>query len=188
MTHGRDGRRDDSHLHEARRRIHVAGETRQDAAGLHVVELRQRQVEQTIEERLTQRQHEADVEDPLTVVLERPEKVRRDDDRQVRDARELQRPEPSGGVEGAVEQDAVDDEPHEQRLNHLDRGRQQREPENDRDGQPMRPQPRQIDAEIFATLGLDIYETLRRYFGRVLALFIEPPEAIIPDEGQEASA
>ena len=52
-------RRDDRHLHEARRRVDVAGQPRQDAAGLHVPELGQRQVQQPVEQRLPQRQHHA---------------------------------------------------------------------------------------------------------------------------------
>ena len=65
----RDRRRDDRHLQQAGRRVDVAGEARQDAAGLHVPELRQRQVQQPIEQRPPQRQHHAHVEQLLAVVL-----------------------------------------------------------------------------------------------------------------------
>jgi hypothetical protein len=59
------------------------GEAREHAARLHVVKLGQRQVKQAVKQRLPQREHEADVEDALAVVLERAEQVRGDDDRQV---------------------------------------------------------------------------------------------------------
>ena len=66
----RDRRRHDRHLQQSRRRIHVARDARQDAAGLHVPELRQRQMQQALEQRTPQRQHHARVQEPLPVVLQ----------------------------------------------------------------------------------------------------------------------
>ena len=77
----RDGRRDDRHLQQAGRRVHVAGQARQDAAGLHVPQLRQRQVQQPVEERAPQRQHHLRVEQALPVVAHDADERRQQDHR-----------------------------------------------------------------------------------------------------------
>ena len=55
-------RRYNRHLKQARRRIDVAGEAGEDPARFHVPQLRQRQMQQPIEQRTAQREHDADVE------------------------------------------------------------------------------------------------------------------------------
>ena len=86
----RDRRRDDRHLQQSGRRLDVAGEPRQDAARLHVPELRQRQVEQPVEERAPERQHDPDVQQALAVVLEDADEVGEDDDADERGAGEVE--------------------------------------------------------------------------------------------------
>ena len=66
----RERRRHDRHLQQPGRRVDVAGEARQDAAGLHVPQLRQRQVQQPVEQRPAERQHHPRVQQALAVVLE----------------------------------------------------------------------------------------------------------------------
>ena len=44
------GRRHNRHLQQPRGRVHVAGQARQDAAGLHVPQFGQRQVQQPFEQ------------------------------------------------------------------------------------------------------------------------------------------
>ena len=66
----RDGGRHDGHLQQPGRRVHVAGQAGQDAAGLHVPQLGQRQVQQPVEERPAERQHHPHVQQALAVVLE----------------------------------------------------------------------------------------------------------------------
>ena len=61
-----------------------------------------------------------------------------------------------------VEQHAVDDEPHEQRLDHLQAGADEREPEDDADAVAMRPQPAQIFAKVLASLAAEPCGRLRR--------------------------
>ena len=55
-------------------------------------------------------------------------------------------------VEVRVEQHAVDDEPHEERLDHLQAGADEREREDDGDAVAMRPEPAEVLAEILAPL------------------------------------
>ena len=62
------GRRDDRALEQPGRRVDVAGEPREDAARLHVPQLRQRQMQQPVEERAPQRQHDLRVEQALAIV------------------------------------------------------------------------------------------------------------------------
>ena len=51
-----------------------------------------------------------------------------------------------------VQQDAVDDEPHEQRLDHLESRGRQRQREHRRDAVAMRPEPAEILANVLAAL------------------------------------
>ena len=53
------------------------------------------------------------------------------------------------GVQGGVEQDAIDDEPDEQRLDHLEAGGHQRQHEDRGDREPVRPQPPQVLAHVY---------------------------------------
>ena len=69
QPHERDRRRHHGHLQQPRRRVHVAGDARQDAAGLHVPQIGQRKVQQPLEQRAAQREHDARVQEPLPVVL-----------------------------------------------------------------------------------------------------------------------
>jgi hypothetical protein len=131
-------------------RIDVAGEPRQDAAGLHAPKFRERQVHEPVEERAAEREHHAHIEQALAVVLPRPQQVRKDDDREKQGAGQLQTGEAGAGVEPGVEQDAVDDEAHEQRLNHLQRCRHEGQNKDRDDASAMRPEPAQVVAEIFA--------------------------------------
>ena len=80
----------DRHLQQPGRRLDVAGEPREDAAGLHVPQLRQRQVEQPVEERPPQRQHHPHVQQALAVVLEDADQVGEDDDADKRGAGQVE--------------------------------------------------------------------------------------------------
>ena len=149
----RDRRRDDRHLQQAGRRVDVAGETRQDAAGLHVPQLRQRQVQQPVEQRPPQRQHDPHVQQALAVVLEDADARSRGRSRATNTrAGEVQARQARGAVERRVQQHAVDDEPHEERLDHLEPGDDQREQEEHADRVAVRPQPAQVIAQVFAPL------------------------------------
>ena len=148
--------RHDCHLQEAGRRLDVAGESRQDAARLHVPQLGQRQVEQPVEERPPERQHHPHVQQTLAVILEDPGQIREDDHADKRGAGQMEAREPRRPVERRVQEHAVDDEPHEERLDHLEPGADQREDEDGADRVAMRPQPAQVVAQVlapFAALG-----------------------------------
>ncbi len=89
----------------------------------------------------------------------------------------MQAAQPLGLVEGGVQQDAVDDEPHEQRLDHLEPRHHQREEEHQRDAAAMRPEPADVLAEVLAALaaaptGLRGGLGLGRWRGRVRLLFL----------------
>ena len=60
--------------------------------------------------------------------------------------------QPRGAVERLVEQHAVDDEPHEERLDHLEAGGDQREHEEAGNREAVRPQPVHVVAQVFAPL------------------------------------
>ena len=66
----RDRRRHDRHLQQSRRRLDVAGEARQDAARLHVPQLRQRQVQQPLNSERRSDSITCMLRMPLAVVLE----------------------------------------------------------------------------------------------------------------------
>ena len=53
-------------------------------------------------------------------------------------------------VQRGVEEHAVDDEPHEERLDHLEPGAEEREPEDGADRVAMRPEPAQVVAQVLA--------------------------------------
>ena len=59
--------------------------------------------------------------------------------------------DPFGSAQAGVEQDAIDDESHEERLDHLETGGQQREQKEEGDGESMRPQPADVLAEVLPT-------------------------------------
>ena len=66
------------------------------------------------------------------------------------------------------EQHAVDDEPHEQRLDHLQARGDQREHEERADRVAMRPQPAQVFAQVLAPFAAEGPFRLRGRFGRLL--------------------
>ena len=148
-------RRDHRHLQQAGRRFDVSGQPRQDAAGLHLPELRQRQVQQPIEQRPAQREHHAGVQQPLAVVLEDADAVRRRRSRATKTPpARFRRDIRAARVQRGVQQHAVDDEAHEQRLDHLEPGRDQREREEQANREAVRPQPADVVAEILPPAGL----------------------------------
>ena len=150
----RDRRRHDRHLQQPGRRLDVAGEPRQDAAGLHVPQLRQRQVEQPVEERAPQRQHDLRVQQALAIVLEHADQVGEDDDADEGHAREVELGQPRLEVQCGVEEHAVDDEPHEERLDHLEPGAEQRQDEDSAGREAMRPEPTDVVAQERASFGV----------------------------------
>ena len=134
-----NGRRHDRELQQPGRRLHVTCQPRQDAARLHVPQCRQRQVKEAVVERAAQRQHHARVEQPLPVISQSGQHAFDDDDDQKRQAGGVKQPAARGGVEIRNEQDAIDDEPHEQRLDHLQAGDAQRQNDDDGEGDTVRP-------------------------------------------------
>jgi hypothetical protein len=177
----RDRRRDDRHLHQPGSRVDIAGQPRQDPARLHVPQPRQRQVHQPFEYGAAQRQHHAHVQEPLPVVAERLQRVRQQDHDQERNTRRIQARQPQRGRQIAVQEHAIDDEPHEQRLDHLEPGDQQREQENRRHRQPVRRQPAQVLAQVFAPL---VWDRRRRRLGTVgrCGRLVEAVVPVIVDE------
>ena len=69
---------------------------------------------------------------------------------------------PLGRAQVRVEEHAVDDEPHEQRLDHLQAGADERETEDDADAVSMRPQPAQVFSKVLASLAAEPRRGLRR--------------------------
>ena len=88
------------------------------------------------------------VEQALAVVRETPTHVDRMMTDEERAPGQVETSQARRGVERGVQQDAVDDEPHEQRLDHLQPGADQRQHEQRSDAVAVRPQPTQILAEI----------------------------------------
>ncbi len=132
------------------RRVDVPGEPRQDAAGLHVPQARQRQMHQPREERFAQRQHHADVEQALPVVPGGVKHVRQEDDDEKRRPGEVQAGQALRPADRVVQEDAIDDVPHEQRLDHLEAGDDQGDRQDEGDGRPMRRQPAEVLAQVLA--------------------------------------
>ena len=123
-----------------------------DASGLHVPQLGQRQVQQPVVERLPQGQHDPNVQEPLPVVLQHADQASYKDYREKRRPRQLKANHARGLVERGIEQHAVDDEPHEERLDHLECGDHERQGEQGRDRISMRRQPPRILAQVLTTL------------------------------------
>ena len=71
----RERRRDHGALQQASGRINVTRQAGQDPAGLHVPQPCQRQVQQPVEQRATQRKHHADIQQSLPEVLEGTQQV-----------------------------------------------------------------------------------------------------------------
>ena len=86
----RNGGRHDRHLQEAGGGVYVAGQTGQDAARLHLPQRRQRQVQEPLEERAPQRQHDPRVQHPLAVVLQDAEELGDDDHAEEHRPRQVQ--------------------------------------------------------------------------------------------------
>jgi hypothetical protein len=191
----RDRRRDDRTLEEAGRRIHVARQTGEDAAGLHLPQLGQREMEQAVEERAPQRQHHLRVQQTLAVIACHADQRRHEDDREEGEAGQVQAIQSRGGIDRRIQQDAIDDEPHEERLDHLQPGADEREQEQRRHPIAMWPQPTQVLAEILTTLaaeqrrlgvrnaGLDTRPRLDRPLAaRLVRTVVKPPVLIVADE------
>ena len=105
----------------------------QQPAGFHVVQPRERQVHEPLEQRVAQRQHHARVHESLSIVAREVQRRRNRDDGEERGAREIEEPDSPGRFEVADEQHSVDDEAHEQRLDHLEARAREREHEQRRD-------------------------------------------------------
>ena len=86
-------------------------------------------MEQLVEQRSPQREHQPDVEQPLAVVAEQADGAAGEDQHEERRTGGVQPIEARRAIERLREEDAIDDEPHEQRLGHLKRGACQREDE-----------------------------------------------------------
>ena len=82
-----------------------------------------------------------------------PIRLERTITREERGARQVQAGQARRRVQLGVQQHAVDDEPHEQRLDHLQSGGQQREQEDRGDRVAVRPQPAQVLAQVLAPFG-----------------------------------
>jgi hypothetical protein len=114
--------RNDGQLQEAGRGADVAAEPRDDAAGLHVRQLVQRQVQQPPMQRPPERQRDPLVDDLLPVVAPVPRDLPGDDHRQEGCPRQMQLDEPICRRLCVHEQDPVDDVAHEKRVYHVERG------------------------------------------------------------------
>ena len=177
----RDRRRDDRHLQQARRRVDVAREPRQDAARLHVPERRQRQAQQALEQRAAQRQHHARVDEALPIVARHVQRRRqRDDGRNAPPARFRRRRR--SGVAAAVSSST------RSVMKRMNSGSiisspavSDREHEDDGDGPPLRPEPAQVVLQVVAALGAALGR------GRLLVgagdLVVERSFAVVAAEG-----
>ena len=150
----RDRRRHDRHLQEPGRGLDVAGEARQDAAGLHVPQLRQRQVEQPVEERAPQRQHHLHVQQALAVVLEDADQVGEDDDADERRPGEVEEGQPRLADRAPVLSST------RSMMNRMKSGSTISSPalasarhEDCADRVAVRPEPAQVVAQVLAALG-----------------------------------
>ena len=139
-------------------------------------------MQQPMEERLAQRQHHADVQQALPVVLQDAEQAAREDHGEIDGARAIEVGEARRHVQRSVEQDAVDDEPDEQRLDHLEAGGHQREHEDRGDRVPVRPQPAQVLAHGFAPLAATLVGRFGFPFVAALGRVVQPSLAVVPAE------
>jgi len=111
-----------------------------------------------------QRQHHARVDEALPVVACQVQRGRQQDHGEKRTAGEVQEAQSIGCRRRSVEQHAVGDEAHEQRLDHLEPGREDGERKDEADRVALRPKPAQVVLEVLAALGTA--RCLRRSSGR----------------------
>jgi hypothetical protein len=154
----------------------------------------QRQVQQAGEERPAQREHDADVQQALAVVFEDADELGEDDDAEERGAGEVEAGEALGGGEVCVEQHVIDHEAHEQRLDHLQPGHDQRDDEEEADGVAVGAKPAEVVEEVFASFAAAVGRR-RGAVGVGLAvvlvlglIFIESAVLVVFDEGEVALA
>src|SRR3954471_2053333 len=180
-TDNRDGRRHDCHLQQSGGRFDVARETRQDAAGLHLPQARQRQVQQPLIQRTPQREHHPYVENALAIIFESAADMREDDDAEENEPGEIEPGETGREIEALVENDLIDDEPHEQRLDHLEARDHQRYDKDERQLGAMRPQPTDVVAHVAATRAAPPW---RRRLPRILRFggLVETAMLVVVDE------
>src|SRR5688572_31944137 len=88
----------------------------------------------------------------LAVILEDAHEVVEDDNAEERTADQIQTAQASGSIQLVVEQDAVNDVPDEQRLDHLQSCSDQRKEEDSGHRVAMRPEPVQIRTQVVALL------------------------------------
>src|SRR5207245_9710454 len=100
-----------------------------------------------------------------------------------RRARQLQATEPRRGVQPSIEQHPIDDEPHEQRLDHLQSGRQQGEYQKREGGVAIRPQPAQVLSYVRPSLAARWAPGVAR-----LSRVVEAPVFVVLDEAAIALA
>jgi glycine/D-amino acid oxidase-like deaminating enzyme len=72
-----------------------------------------------MKQRLPQRQHHAHVQQALPVILQHAEQAGGEDHHEIDTARHIEASHARPSVQCGIEQDAIDDEPDEQRLDHL---------------------------------------------------------------------
>ena len=98
-------------------------------------------MQQPVEKRPAQRQHDPDIEQALAVIFEYLEEPGEHDRPQKHGAHQVQAWNARCRVQFGIQQHAIDDEPHEQRLDHLQSRHQHCEEKDDRDRIAVRPQP-----------------------------------------------
>ena len=132
-----------------------------------------------------------DVQQPLAVVFPHAKAVRDEDDPDENRPRHVKPCDTFGSAQAGVEQDAIDDESHEERLDHLEAGREQREQKEEGDGKSMRPQPADVLAEVLPTFAAGRPRRLRGtgdlwFRGVVQAPFPERRDEVPIERAREA--
>ena len=147
-----------------------------------------------------QRQHDPHVQQPLAVILEHADRLREHDDADKQCPGRMEPHQPLRRFQLAIQQNAVNDEPHEQRLDHFQRRDRQRKAKHGGNRPAMRPKPVQILAQILPPLAATDAQRFEHRRGRlfflgvgrrllflvVLVGFVEPMLLVVGDEFQIA--
>ncbi len=119
-------------------------------------------MQQPLEQRLAERQHHVNVQQALAVILERTEELGEDHHADEQDSRQMEAAQARCRVQLIVEQHSINDEPHEERLEHFKSRSQQRQDKECHDRVTMWPKPAAVLAQILAPLAMTLAFGLRQ--------------------------
>src|SRR3989441_12476180 len=139
-------------------------------------------MQQALVQRAPEREHDADVEDALPVVFESSANMRQHDHAEEDDSSQVEAREAGAQVQRFVEDDAVPDEPHEQRPDHLQARHGEGEQKHRGQVIAVRAQPMEVFAEMCAACPWTTRCCGGCRAAPVLTLFIEAVVLIVVDE------